>query len=317
MILITGCAGFIGFHVALKFLSQGKLVFGIDNLNKYYDQDLKKKRLKILKKKKKFKFKKIDISKPFKLNQEFEAILHFAAQPGVRYTIENPLSYLSSNIVGTFNILEFAKKNRIKNLIIASSSSVYGLNKIKNGFKENQLVDKPMQIYSVSKITNELMSFSYTYLNNMKIVALRFFSVYGPWGRPDMAVYKFCESISKKKKIELYNNGNNFRDYTYISDVVDGVIKTFKYIKKTKKNFTILNLGNSKTYSTKRLLFEIEKNLNKKAKVRFTPNLKEDILKTKSNLSKVRKLINYNPKVSLTVGIKKFTDWYIEYVQKK
>ena len=317
MILITGCAGFIGFHVALKFLSQGKLVFGIDNLNKYYDQDLKKKRLKILKKKKKFKFKKIDISKPFKLNQEFEAILHFAAQPGVRYTIENPLSYLSSNIVGTFNILEFAKKNRIKNLIIASSSSVYGLNKIKNGFKENQLVDKPMQIYSVSKITNELMSFSYTYLNNMKIVALRFFSVYGPWGRPDMAVYKFCELISKKKKIELYNNGNNFRDYTYISDVVDGVIKTFKYIKKTKKNFTILNLGNSKTYSTKRLLFEIEKNLNKKAKVRFTPNLKEDILKTKSNLSKVRKLINYNPKVSLTVGIKKFTDWYIEYVQKK
>ena len=251
------------------------------------------------------------------MNQEFEAILHFAAQPGVRYTIENPLSYLSSNIVGTFNILEFAKKNRIKNLIIASSSSVYGLNKIKNGFKENQLVDKPMQIYSVSKITNELMSFSYTYLNNMKIVALRFFSVYGPWGRPDMAVYKFCEAISKKKKIELYNNGNNFRDYTYISDVVDGVIKTFKYIKKTKKNFTILNLGNSKTYSTKRLLFEIEKNLNKKAKVRFTPNLKEDILKTKSNLSKVRKLINYNPKVSLTVGIKKFTDWYIEYVQKK
>ena len=317
MVLITGCAGFIGFHVALKFLSQGKLVFGIDNLNKYYDQDLKKKRLKILKKKKNFKFKKIDISKPLKLNQEFEAILHFAAQPGVRYTIENPFSYLSSNIVGTFNILEFAKKNRIKNLIIASSSSVYGLNKIKNGFKENQLVDKPMQIYSVSKITNELMSFSYTYLNNMKIVALRFFSVYGPWGRPDMAVYKFCEAISKKKKIELYNNGNNFRDYTYISDVVDGVIKTFKYIKKTKKNFTILNLGNSKTYSTKRLLFEIEKNLNKKAKVRFTPNLKEDILKTKSNLSKVRKLINYNPKVSLTVGIKKFTDWYIEYVQKK
>ena len=317
MVLITGCAGFIGFHVALKFLSQGKLVFGIDNLNKYYDQDLKKKRLKILKKKKNFKFKKIDISKPLKLNQEFEAILHFAAQPGVRYTIENPFSYLSSNIVGTFNILEFAKKNRIKNLIIASSSSVYGLNKIKNGFKENQLVDKPMQIYSVSKITNELMSFSYTYLNNMKIVALRFFSVYGPWGRPDMAVYKFCEAISKKKKIELYNNGNNFRDYTYISDVVDGVIKTFKYIKKTKKNFTILNLGNSKTYSTKRLLFEIEKNLNKKAKVRFTPNLKEDILKTKSNLSKVKKLINYNPKVSLTVGIKKFTDWYIEYVQKK
>ena len=317
MVLITGCAGFIGFHVALKFLSQGKLVFGIDNLNKYYDQNLKKKRLKILKKKKNFKFKKIDISKPLKLNQEFEAILHFAAQPGVRYTIENPFSYLSSNIVGTFNILEFAKKNRIKNLIIASSSSVYGLNKIKNGFKENQLVDKPMQIYSVSKITNELMSFSYTYLNNMKIVALRFFSVYGPWGRPDMAVYKFCEAISKKKKIELYNNGNNFRDYTYISDVVDGVIKTFKYIKKTKKNFTILNLGNSKTYSTKRLLFEIEKNLNKKAKVRFTPNLKEDILKTKSNLSKVRKLINYNPKVSLTVGIKKFTDWYIEYVQKK
>ena len=201
MVLITGCAGFIGFHVALKFLSQGKLVFGIDNLNKYYDQDLKKKRLKILKKKKNFKFKKIDISKPLKLNQEFEAILHFAAQPGVRYTIENPFSYLSSNIVGTFNILEFAKKNRIKNLIIASSSSVYGLNKIKNGFKENQLVDKPMQIYSVSKITNELMSFSYTYLNNMKIVALRFFSVYGPWGRPDMAVYKFCEAISKKKKL--------------------------------------------------------------------------------------------------------------------
>jgi UDP-glucuronate 4-epimerase len=317
MILITGCAGFIGFHVALKFLSQGKLVFGIDNLNNYYDQDLKKKRLKILNKNKNFIFKKIDISKPLKLNKKFEAILHFAAQPGVRYTIDNPYSYISSNIIGTFNILEFAKKNKIQNLIIASSSSVYGLNKIKNGFKENQLVDKPMQIYSASKITNELMSFSYTYLNNMKIVALRFFSVYGPWGRPDMAVYKFCEAISNQKKIELYNNGNNFRDYTYISDVVDGVIKTFKYLKKTKKNFTILNLGNSRTYSTKHLLFEIEKNLSKKAKIKFTPNLKEDILKTKSNLNKVRKLINYNPKVSLTVGIKKFTDWYKEYAQKK
>ena len=169
------------------------------------------------------------------------------SQPGVRYTIENPFSYLSSNIVGTFNIFEFAKKNRIKNLIIASSSSVYGLNKIKNGFKENQLVDKPMQIYSVSKITNELMSFSYTYLNNMKIVALRFFSstvrgVVRTWQ------YINFRSISKKKKIELYNNGNNFRDYTYISDVVNGVIKTFKYIKKTKKNFTILNLGNSKLF---------------------------------------------------------------------
>lgn len=317
MILITGCAGFIGFHVALKLLSEGKTVFGIDNLNKYYDQKLKKNRLKELKKKKKFNFQKIDISKPLRLNYKFDAILHFAAQPGVRYTIDNPSSYVESNIIGTFNILEFAKNKKIKNLIIASSSSVYGLNKIRNGFKENQIVDKPMQIYSASKVSNELMSFSYSYLNDMKIVALRFFSVYGPWGRPDMAVYKFCEAINNNKEIHLYNNGNNFRDYTYITDIVDGVIKTYRYLKKTKKKFTILNLGNSKTHSTKQLLLKIEKNLNKKAKVKFTPNLKEDIYKTKSNLHKVKMLINYKPKISLTDGVKKFTDWYKGYAQKK
>ena len=317
MILITGCAGFIGFHVALEFLSKGKTVIGLDNLNKYYDRELKLKRLIQLKKNKSFKFKKIDISKPFELNQKFDAIFHFAAQPGVRYTIKNPNSYIKSNIIGTFNILEFAKKKNIKNLIISSSSSVYGLNNIKNGFKENQIVNKPMQIYSVSKISNELMSFSYSYLNDIKIVALRFFSVYGPWGRPDMAVYKFSDAIHKNKKIELYNNGNNYRDYTFISDIVDGIVKSYSYIKKTKKKFTILNLGNSKTYSTKYLLSEIEKNFNKKANVKFTPNLKEDILKTKSNLNKVKKLIGYSPKVPLADGIKKFSNWYKKHVQEK
>ena len=296
MILITGCAGFIGFHVANEFLKQGFEVLGVDSLNKYYDKKLKLSRLKILQNHINFNFKKIDLIKKFDFNIKIDAIFHFAAQPGVRYTKVDPKSYVTNNILATFNLLEFSKNKKIKYFILASSSSVYGLNK-KKIFKEDLLTNTPTQIYSASKISNESMLHCYSYLNNMKSVALRFFSVYGPWGRPDMAVFKFTDLISKNKKIELYNKGNNLRDYTYISDIVDGIVNSYSFLKKTKKHFEVFNLGNSSSHTTISLLKKLEKNLNRKAKITFSKNLKEDLNSTLSDITKSKNKLNYKPKI--------------------
>jgi len=227
--LVTGCAGFIGFHITEILLKQGFTVIGIDNMNKYYDVKLKSKRLSILKQKNNFKFFKIDICNFSKMLMIFNKykiskIIHLAAQAGIRYSLINPKKYVQTNINGFFNILELTKRFNVKHLLFASSSSVYG-NTNDVPFKENQSTDKPLQIYATTKKSNELMAYCYSNLHNLSITGLRFFTVYGPWGRPDMAIYIFTEKILSNKPVKIFNNGNHSRDFTYITDIVGGILK--------------------------------------------------------------------------------------------
>ena len=241
-ILITGSAGFIGFHLASKLASKNCNVINIDNLNNYYDVGYKKERLKKLKiifknKKKKFIFKKIDVSKKKELfnifkNYNINKVVHLAAQAGVRYSFENPRVYADSNLMGFFNILEACRLFKVKNLIFASSSSVYGSSNI-FPFKENDIKNNPLQFYSATKLSNELMAYSYSKLYGIKTIGLRFFTVYGPWGRPDMAYFSFAEKIKNGKTIEIFNHGNHYRDFTYIDDIISGILLTI--FKKSKK----------------------------------------------------------------------------------
>ena len=244
-ILVTGCAGFIGMHLCKKLLDDGFEVLGVDNLNDYYDVKLKKRRLSNLEKYKDFYFQKIDIINFKSLSDSFSQfkprkVVHLAAQAGVRYSLENPHAYINSNILGFMNILECCKNYSIKGLIYASSSSVYGLNK-KIPFSVNDTVNKPISIYAATKMSNELMAHTYSHLFGLHTTGLRFFTVYGPWGRPDMAIYLFADKISKNKKIEVYNNGDMKRDFTFIDDILSGIISSIK------KNYKceIFNLGNN------------------------------------------------------------------------
>ena len=233
-IIITGSSGFIGFHLCRKLLENGIKVHGIDSMNSYYDVNLKKARLKILKKYKNFSFTKIKLENQKKLNQTFfkfrpQIVVHLAAQAGVRYSIKKPRVYLDSNITGTYNIIEISKKTKVKHLVMASSSSVYGANK-KIPFKEVDKTDTQLSIYAATKKSNESMAHSYSNIWKIPITMLRFFTVYGPWGRPDMALFKFTKGILKNKKIDIYNNGKMYRDFTFIDDIVNGIQSTIKKI---------------------------------------------------------------------------------------
>ena len=329
-ILITGCAGFIGFHISKKLLQHNYFVIGIDNLNSYYDVKLKKSRLKILKLNKKFKFYKGDIrnlktlTKIFK-EKKFSKIIHLAAQPGVNYSFVNPKSYIDNNLIGFANILELAKKIKCKHLIFASSSSVYGLNK-KYPLREVDNVDHPISTYAATKKSNEVMAHVYSYNFNIKMTGIRFFTVYGPYGRPDMSILKFINNIYKKKKIDVYNNGNNFRDFTFIDDVTDRLYFLLNYGKsytKSKKkiygpnesisNFKIFNIGNSKLIKMTDLIKIIEKNLNLKAKKVFLPKLRGDLQKTFADNRDLKKIMKHFKATSYDEGIKKTINWYKEY----
>ena len=334
-VLITGCAGFIGFHTSLKFIKKGYHVIGIDNLNNYYDIKLKKKRLDILKKqnvkKKCFDFEKLDISNSFNIEKVFKKnnikfVVNLAAQAGVRYSLINPRSYLDTNLVGFFNILDCSNRFKIKHLVYASTSSVYGANE-NFPLKENKIADHPIQFYAATKRSNEIMAHSYSSIYNLPTTGLRFFTVYGPWGRPDMALFIFTKKIIQGKKIPLFNHGNHSRSFTYVDDIVDGIFKsTVKIPKKDKlwssKNpdpsssncpFRIYNIGNNKTESLKKYLKVIEKILGKKAKIKNLAIQKGDIVKTSADLKKISKEIGFYPKTSIETGIKKFTNWYKEY----
>lgn len=317
-ILVTGAAGFIGYHLTEDLIKNSKVV-GIDSLNNYYDIKLKKKRLKNLlsnRNKKNFKFLKLDLSikENFKkLNKyNFDMIIHLAAQAGVRYSLKKPDEYIKSNIIGFFNILEFAKNKKIKKVIFASSSSVYG--KSKNfAFKEDLILNKPMQLYAATKISNEVMAYSYFDLFKINFIGLRFFTVYGEWGRPDMAIFKFTESILKRKKLYLYNKGNNYRDFTYISDTVQGIKKSIYLLNKKKTIFEIFNIGNNKLISTKKYLNEIVKNIKIKPKVSLLKKQKGDMTLTNADISKSKKILKYKPITSLEDGIKKYIFWFKNY----
>ena len=314
--LITGSAGFIGFHLSKKLLSEGFNVIGIDNLNNYYDQKIKQDRNKILKKYKNYKFNKIDIKDYKKLDRIFKkksiyGVVNLAAQAGVRYSLKNPKSYIENNINGFFNILELSKKYKVKKFVYASTSSVYGLQK-KFPLKENFNTDNPIQLYAATKKSNELMATSYSHLYKMDTVGLRFFTVYGPWGRPDMALFKFTKNIIKGKPIEVFNKGKHQRDFTYVDDIVDGIFNII-INKKSKFGAKIFNIGNGKKVKLIKYIQLIEKNLNRKSKKKFLPLQKGDVIKTHSDTKLIKKHYNYKSKTEVSYGVKKFIEWYISY----
>ena len=330
-ILITGVAGFIGFHVAIKLCKTKDIIHGIDNLNEYYDVNLKKSRIAHLRKHTNIKFKKIDIEntkdleKLFKKNQ-YDYVIHLAAQPGVQYSLTNPDSYIKSNLIGFYSILECCRNFKIKHLVYASSSSVYGLNS-KQPFSNNDNVDHPISLYAATKKSNELMAHSYSHLYNLPTTGLRFFTVYGPWGRPDMAIFKFTKAIVNNNFIEVYNNGNLKRDFTYIDDVVNSIIKIRKVIpkenKKWKKNrgsiskssapYAVYNVGRGKTIKLNKLIKIIEKTIGKKARIKYKGLQLGDVLSTFSNNQDLSKLIGYKPKYNIEEGLKLFYRWYSNY----
>ena len=329
-IIVTGSSGFIGFNVSKKLLESGKKVHGVDSMNNYYDVNLKKARLSILKKYKNFSFSKAKIENKKNLNKAFKkfkpvVVIHLAAQAGVRYSIEKPRVYLDSNITGTYNIIEISKKLNVKHLIMASSSSVYGANK-KIPFKEIDKTETQMSIYAATKKSNESMAHAYSNIWKVPITMVRFFTVYGPWGRPDMALFKFTKGILNNKKIDIYNNGKMYRDFTYIDDIVSGINLLIKKVPDTKqlgkyKNdslspiapFRILNIGNTKKVYLLDFIKEIEKVLGKKAKRNYMPLQKGDVKQTLSNTNLLKKITRYNPKTNFKTGIRKFLDWYLEY----
>jgi UDP-glucuronate 4-epimerase len=329
-IFITGSSGFIGFHLCKKLLDKGHNVCGYDSMNTYYDIRLKKARYEILKKYKNFSFSKGKVENQKILNKlilKFKprVIIHLAAQAGVRYSIENPKVYLDSNIVGTFNVIEAAKKIKVKHLLIASSSSVYGANK-NLPFKEIDKTETQLSIYAATKKSTESIAHSYSHIWKVPTTVLRFFTVYGPWGRPDMALFKFTKGILNKKKIDIYNQGKMYRDFTYIDDIVDGVcllINKAPNLNRVKKftndslssvaPFRILNIGNTQKIYLLDFINALEKEIGLKALRNYKPMQKGDVLMTLSDTSLLKKLTGYKPKTNYKVGLKKFLDWYLKY----
>lgn len=322
-IFITGVAGFIGRALAESLLNQGFTVIGIDNLNDYYTPQLKLDRLKTLKKYSNFIFEKIDISDEkllfdFAFNHDFKIIIHLAAQAGVRYSLTNPNVYTQSNLVGMANILELSRQLK-KPLIFASSSSIYGHLK-ETPFKENIQTDFPVSYYAATKKANELMAYSYHHLYKIPIIALRFFTVYGEYGRPDMAAWLFTESILNNKPIQLFNYGELWRDFTYINDIVTGIIELIKiqiHLNPDNKNssFEVYNIGNHQPVLLKDFVFTLEEILNKKAEKIELPMQEGDVYMTYADTEKLKEKTGFYPKTPLKEGLKNFVNWYKNYHQ--
>ena len=329
-ILVTGAAGFIGFHTCLKLIQQGHTVYGIDNINDYYEPKLKFERLKELgfskleannfikevqsTKYKGLRFSRIDLVDSISLSnlfeiEKFEVVCNLAAQAGVRYSIDNPKPYIDSNITGFLNILEGCRNHNIKHLVYASSSSVYGENK-KAPFETTDNVDHPISLYAATKKSNELMAHAYGQLYGFKTTGLRFFTVYGPWGRPDMAYFSFAQSISKDEPIDVFNNGKMERDFTYIDDVVDGVVRIIEKNIDNRIHYKIYNIGNNKTVMLSEFISTIESALGKKAIKVMRPNQLGDVPKTWADITALKKDYGYNPSTDLSLGIPKFINWF-------
>ncbi len=333
-IFVTGSAGFIGFSLCQKLLDRGDAIIGVDNHNSYYDPKIKDARIKILENYPNYKHYRSDITDLKSLNIIFEEkkpdiVVNFAAQAGVRYSIENPLAYVNSNIVGFTHILECCRKFQIKHLVYASTSSVYGAN-TKMPFSEHDSANHQLSLYAASKKSNEIMAHTYSYLYKLPTTGLRFFTVYGPWGRPDMALFKFTKAILEGKPIDVFNHGNHTRDFTYIDDIVKGVIKTIDNPASvnlkwdgdkpdpatSKAPWRIYNIGNNKPVKLMNYINALEKNLEKKAKINFLPLQPGDVPDTYSNVDNLRSSFDYQPTTDIYYGIKKFVDWYINYYQK-
>jgi len=310
---VTGAAGFIGFHTARSLLEKGDSVIGIDNLNTYYDVSLKKARLEKLISHHNFTFYHKDINnldalKKIFSNNHIDRICNLAAQAGVRYSMQNPFAYQESNIKGFLNLLEMARQFPVNNFVFASSSSVYGNNK-KLPFSVEDNVDTPISLYAATKRSDELMAFTYSHLFNIPLTGLRYFTVYGPWGRPDMALFIFTRAILNERPIDIYNFGKMKRDFTYVDDIVDGTISALN----SPFRYEIFNLGNSKTVQLMELIKIIEEELGIEAKKNFLPLQPGDVPETYADIKKTKKMLGYNPKTSIRTGIIKFLNWYRDY----
>ena len=327
-ILLTGCAGFIGYHLAKRLLSDSYIVIGIDNMNSYYDVSLKESRLSGLIEEPNFSFINQDISSESILSlipEDIDIIINLAAQAGVRNSINKPSDYTSSNLVGFSNILELARKKKSR-LIYASTSSVYGANE-NQPFSELNIADHPIQYYAATKRANEIMAHSYSSMYQIESIGLRFFTVYGPFGRPDMALFRFTSNILRGLPIQVFNNGNHIRDFTYIDDIVDGISACISYVfsgdltwdatepspEKSSAPYRIFNLGNSKPVKLLEYIKIIEELLNKKAIVEYLPLQKGDVVSTESDISLAKRELGFNPKTNIREGITNFLQWYKDY----
>ena len=318
-ILITGIAGFIGSHLARNLLIRGDKILGIDNISDYYDVNLKYDRLNILKKYKNFIFEKVDISNYSDLEKiikkhKVSKICHLAAQAGVRYSLEAPMEYIKSNIVGHLNMLEICRNYEIKNIVYASSSSVYGGN-TKVPFSISDRVDTPVSLYAATKRSDELMSYTYNHLYGINTIGLRFFTVYGPWGRPDMATWIFTKKIINDEPIEVFNNGNMERDFTYIDDIINGTISILDSCEDdSNESFSkVYNIGNNKPENLLNFITLIEENLGKKAIKIMKPLQKGDVANTYADIKDIQADYNFIPKTKLVEGIPRFIEWFKSY----
>jgi UDP-glucuronate 4-epimerase len=329
--LVTGAAGFIGFHTSQYLLGRGDTVIGIDNLNDYYDPSLKEARLLKLQNSNKFKFHKIDIIDKVQIDNVFKTespdyVIHLAAQAGVRYSLENPYAYIDSNITGFMNILEACRYHPVKHLVFASSSSVYGANTLMP-FSVNHNVDHPLSIYAATKKSNELMAHTYSHLYGIPVSGLRFFTVYGPWGRPDMALFIFTRKILNGEPIDVFNNGQHKRDFTYIDDIVEGVVRVSDNVATSnpdwdsdnpdpatsKAPYRLYNIGNNSPVELMYFIEQIEKNLNKKADINYLPLQAGDVPETYADVDALTDYVGYSPSTTIESGIENFIKWYKDY----
>ncbi len=327
-ILITGVAGFIGYHLATRLLKEGWQIFGIDNINDYYDVNLKLDRLKQLKKYQddgSFHFSKMDISNRDSIDKlfadnAFNVVIHLAAQAGVRYSIEHPHTYMDANLVGFLNILEGARHNRIKSILYASSSSVYGSN-TKLPFSEEDRVDTPISLYGATKKANELIAYTYAHLYSLQTIGLRFFTVYGPWGRPDMALFKFVKCISEQKPIEVYNFGKHSRSFTYVDDIVESIYRLVEKnraysegeMRCTQDCYQIYNIGGDKAVQLMDYIKKIEAAVGKEAIIKYLPLQPGDVEKTEADTSLLEQETGFVPETEVDTGIQNVVDWYLGY----
>jgi len=330
-IIVTGSAGFIGSSLCLKLLERGDNIIGIDNHNDYYDPKIKEARLQRLIKHANYQHYRIDLSDRKSLDKVFkdhkvEKVVNLAAQAGVRYSMENPLAYINTNIVGFAHILESCRYYNVENLVYASSSSVYGAN-TKMPFSENDSVNHPLSVYAASKKSNELMAHTYSHLYKLPTTGLRFFTVYGPWGRPDMALFKFTKAILDEKPIDVFNHGKHTRDFTYIDDIVEGIIKTLDNPSTANVNWNsnqpdpasskapwcIYNIGNNKPVQLMDYIKALEENLGKKAIVNFLPLQPGDVPDTYASTNNLKDKFNYKPSTSVFEGVSHFVKWYKDY----
>ncbi len=318
-ILITGVAGFIGFHLSERFFSEKKIskIIGIDNLNNYYDNKIKFNRIKVLEKNKKFTFYKYDLKAKSKIDKiikkyKIEAIVHLAAQAGVRYSISNPKKYFDSNLTGFFNILDLSRKNKVQHLLTASTSSVYGDCET-FPIKEDQNTDKPLSFYAATKKSNEVMAYSYSNIYKLPITVMRFFTVYGPYGRPDMALFKITKSIFDKSKFNLFNYGDHERDFTYVNDCVEYISKLLFKPSTKKIPYEIYNIASNKPKKLKYFINLIERETMERLEIKLQPKQMGDVKKTHASIAKINKLVGKIKITDIAKGIKKFVRWYSDY----